>query len=96
MLLTLILAKFDIRGDGTEVTWTQFPQALAQANKYITGFPPGGLPRIKDDKVVFQASHPSLWTGQAILEMKKILEENSFQCLPRPPGIVHILLPELF
>jgi len=36
--------------------------------------------------VVFQASHPSLWTGQAILEMKKILEENAFQCLPRPPG----------
>ena len=68
------------------MTWTQFPQALARENKYITGFPPGGLPRIKDDKVVFQASHPSLWTGQAILEMKRILEDNSFQCLPRPPG----------
>jgi hypothetical protein len=85
------LAKFDIRGDGSEVTWTQFPQALARANKYITGFPPGGLPRIKDDKVVFQASHPSLWTGQAILEMKRILEENSFQCLPRPLGAYRVL-----
>ncbi|CAG7855010.1 SubName: Full=Uncharacterized protein {ECO:0000313/EMBL:CCA77718.1} [Serendipita indica DSM 11827] len=80
------IAEFDINEDGSEVPWALIPQALAQKNKYITGFHPGALPKIKDDKVVFQASHPSVWSGDVISHMKTVLDSGSMRILPREPG----------
>lgn len=54
------------------------------------GIPSGGLPKVKDDKVIFQASHPSLWSGEVIAQMKEILQRGELKILPRPPGkLVH-------
>lgn len=85
-LTTLPLVEFDIRGDGTEVVWNTLPLALANNNKYITGLPVGGLPKIKDDKVIFQASHPSLWNGAVIEQMQYNIDAGKFQVHSRPPG----------
>lgn len=68
------------------MTWNSLPLALAQSNKYMTGIPPGGLPKIKDDKVVFQASHPSLWSGEVIRRMQENFDNGKVKILPRPPG----------
>jgi hypothetical protein len=52
----------------------------------MTGIPVGGLPKIKDDKVIFQASHPSLWNGTVIEQMQLNLDEGKFEVLDRAPG----------
>lgn len=88
-----ILADADIRGDGSEVTWNTLPSALASSNKYVVGIPSGGLPKVKDDKVIFQASHPSLWSGEVILQMKEILSQGGLKILPRPPGKIMFGIP---
>jgi hypothetical protein len=68
------------------VTWNSLPLALAESNKYITGIPAGGLPKIRDDKVVFQASHPSLWSHEVIKKMQENMKNNKFRLVNRPPG----------
>lgn len=80
------LADADIRGDGSEVSWNTLPAALANSNKYLVGIPSGGLPKVKDDKVIFQASHPSLWSGEVILQMKEVLQRGELKILSRAPG----------
>ncbi|KIM23330.1 hypothetical protein M408DRAFT_332417 [Serendipita vermifera MAFF 305830] len=80
------IVDFNIRGDGTEVVWNTLPIALANSNKYLSGIPVGGLPKIKDDKVIFQASHPSLWNGGVIEQMQTNIEAGKFQVHHRPPG----------
>ena len=52
----------------------------------MTGIPVGGLPKIKDDKVVFQASHPSLWNGMVIEQMRESIDAGKFKVLDRPAG----------
>src|SRR5450631_4494753 len=59
----------------------------------MTGIPVGGLPKIKDDKVKFQASHPSFWNGAVIEQMQLNLDEGKFKVLDRAPG--HIVLLEV-
>ncbi|KAG8813481.1 hypothetical protein FRC17_001556 [Serendipita sp. 399] len=88
------IVEWDIRGDSSEVTWNALPLALAQNNKYVTGLPPAALPKVRDDKVIFQASHPCLWSGEMITRVLRIVDEGKFQVLPRPPG--RIVLFETF
>lgn len=52
----------------------------------MTGIPAGGLPKIKDDKVVFQACHPSLWSHEVIRQMQENFDDEKVKVLPRPPG----------
>jgi hypothetical protein len=62
------------------------PLALAESNKYLAGIPEGGLPKIKNNKVMSQKCHPLRWSDEVVRKMKENLEAGKLEVLQRPPG----------